>query len=443
MRVVAAGPFRLDRVDGGHARPEQAPTRAVTWFVVVALVAIVTTFGRVDLVPPEPVLLLVVAAALCAAELGRRRAPSLAWLASIGGAWAATSLPISQARVAAPVETGFVIWLGWAAVAGGCAVGTLWIARSWATRPGRRLDPIAVPVATILFGWLIIALLTTIVLVAAGERADPAFTWVDVATLPIATFSPFVAVLLALGVAADLRAAVERARNHADRPRAGTSWAENTWTLAAATIRELVPGQAAADEATLAAERTRLAGDLHATVLPGLRRAIAEAESGGDPDTLAQRLRAVDRDLERVMADRWPVVLDAFGLVAALEELAEQVEADDALHVEIDVERNGERPAVAIERAAWRVAQLAVDNAIRHAAATTITISVTVDPARVALAVADDGRGFDPARNASARPAGRGLADADRRAAAVGARVTVDARPGLGTRVAFDWPTRG
>src|SRR5205085_9476349 len=101
--------------------------------------------------------------------------------------------------------------------------------------------------------------------------------------------------------------------------------------------------QSAAKEASLAAERTRHAGDLHAVVLPTLRRAIADAEAGGDPDVLARQLRTVDLELERVMADRWPVVLEAFGLVAALEDLAEQVEAGGGPAVEPDVGRGGER----------------------------------------------------------------------------------------------------
>jgi signal transduction histidine kinase len=212
--------------------------------------------------------------------------------------------------------------------------------------------------------------------------------------------------------------------------------------VAVATLRELMPGQAAAAEATVAAERTLLAGDLHAVVLPGLRRAIAEAESGGDPDTLARHLRSIDLELERLMADRWPVVLEAFGLVAALEDLAERIEADSRLAVQIDVERAGERPPAAIERAAWRMAQIAIDNAVRHAAASLVSIVVSVDPDRLSLVVADDGRGFDPAAAGAVRAGARGLADATRRAGAIGATIRIDARPAGGTTVAFDWAAR-
>ena len=416
--------------------------RAAAWFTVAAASAILLTLSRPGFTPPNVVAVLVALAAFCVSALTVRRAPSLAWLAAIGGTYAAATLPIAQARIADPGTVGIGRWLEWAVIAGLSALTTLWIALCYATRPGRRLDPLAVPIAGGLFAWFGVALVTTIVAVAAGQRADPAFTWVDGATAPIATFSPFVVTLVGLGVVADIRAGARRARDQLAPNDAGQGRAETSWALAQATFRELLPGQAAAQEARLAAERTRLAGDLHATVLPELRRAIAEAEAGGDPDVLARQLRTVDLELERLMADRWPVVLEAFGLVAALEDLAERIEVDTALAVEIDVERAGERPPPAIERAAWRVAQLAIDNAARHAEASTVTVTVTVGPDRVVVTIADDGRGFDPAASGAVRAGARGLADAGRRAQAVGATIRIEPRSGGGTVVAFDWAAR-
>jgi signal transduction histidine kinase len=415
--------------------------RAISLFGATGAFAAVMTFSRPLLAPPNPIAILIGLAAFCAAALTRRRAPSLAWIAAIGGAFAATTLPITQARAADPAAVGLASWAGWAVAAGGCALLTLWIAMCYATRPDRRVDPIAVPIASGLVVWLAVAFATTLGAVAAGQPADPSFTWIDVATLPIAIFSPFVVILAALGIAADIRAGVERARERLG-PQAGAAGAEAAWTLAAATIRELVPGQTAADEASLAAERTRLAGDLHASVLPGLRRAIAEAEAGGDPDVLAGQLRVVDLELERLMANRWPVVLEAFGLVAALEDLAERIETDTGRAVQIDVDRIGDRPPPAIERTAWRIAELAIDNATRHAEASDITVRVAVERDRVSVAIADDGRGFDPTAPGSVRIGARGLADATRRAMAVGATIRIESRPGGGTTVGFDWVAR-
>jgi signal transduction histidine kinase len=146
------------------------------------------------------------------------------------------------------------------------------------------------------------------------------------------------------------------------------------------------------------------------------------------------------------MADRWPLVLETFGLVEALEELAERTEAEAGVQVGLeivgpDTDGRGGRPQPDIERTAWRIAQVALDNAVRHAAAKEITLTVSVSPERIKLTITDDGRGFTSATATDAvRSGSRGLADLARRAAAVGGSLAIDARQPSGTIVRFDWP---
>jgi signal transduction histidine kinase len=451
------------RVDAGNglARPVDAAGRTpaaieplplgfrlafVSAAVVVALAAIVLYLN-----PPTRVegflTALIAGGALCAGLLARRWAPSLAWLALIVAALVAASVPIAVSRAADPVATGLGTWLVIAARSSVAAILTVLIAALYATRTERRSTGRVTTLAMFLVAWLLVACLLVFVLVIAGARYDPAFTWVDVATWPTSAFIQFVLVLTAFGVATDLRAAALRADGRLAA--AGSPWRTDGAAMPVplrerlgATLRELVPGQAATEAAAMESERVRLAGDLHAVVLPALRRAIAEVEAGGPVEELAGRLRTVDLELERLMADRWPVVLEAFGLVEALEDLAERTEADGPVHVGLEVETATGRPRPEIERAAWRVAQLAVDNAVRHAAATEIAIVVRVAPDRVALSIADDGRGIDPAD--PIRASGRGLNDIARRAKAVGASVVIEAgtSTGSGTVIRFEWPSR-
>jgi signal transduction histidine kinase len=291
-----------------------------------------------------------------------------------------------------------------------------------------------------------------VLLVIAGTRADPDLTWVDVATRPTALFRLVVLLLAAFGVAGDIRAAAIRA----DARFAAAGYGANDHGRSRiqladrirSTLRELVPGEADAGAAAVDAERIRLAGDLHAVVLPSLRRAIAEVEAGGPAETLAERLHAVDLELERIMADRWPLVLETFGLVEALEDLAERTEAEAGVQVGLEIvgpeaDARGGRPRPDIERTAWRVAQVALDNAVRHAAAKEITLTVSVSAERIRLKIADDGRGFTSASATEAiRSGSRGLADLARRASAVGGSLTVEGRQPSGTIVHFDWPAK-
>jgi signal transduction histidine kinase len=442
---------RLERPSdaGAGTRAAAAPAasaRAVDLAVrrsgFLTLGSLLLLVGRPDPSSVDAVPWLLAAAGVCLGFLAIRRAPSLAWLAAIGASYVAAAPWFIRARSFRPADGELGVWLVLAVGASLWAVATLWTAARYAARPGRRLDPVALPVAIVFLGWTIVACATSVGVVLAGQRTpDPAFNWIDVATVPVSFFLPILIVVTGLGIGEDVRAARERARDRLAAARVGgVVPAERLWTLAIATGRELLPGQAAVEEAAQQAERARLAGDLHAAVLPTLRRAIAETEAGGDPEALARHLRTVDLELERLMADRWPVVLEALGLVAALEDLAERLEADGAPPIAIDVEGAAERPPAAVERAAWRFAQVTLDNAVRHADAAAITVAVRVDARRVRLAVRDDGRGFDS--TAAVRAGARGLADSTRRAGEVGASVRVGPGDPSGTTATFDWEAR-
>ncbi|HET9614135.1 MAG TPA: ATP-binding protein [Candidatus Limnocylindrales bacterium] len=452
------------RVDAGVPR-RIAGLRGLDAAVGLAVVLVLTGFmallgGPVD----EGVLMraLIGLAALLVAALARTRAPSVAWIAAVGASGCSATLWFDRARPLLVSDVGAVPWVAVAAVASVWAIATALLAASYATRPGVRLDPVAVPVASVIVGWLVVACLTTVGLVLGGQRApDPAFTWVDVATVPIGVFLPLLLVLLGLGVVADVRAAIARAdsalRGGSASSDGSPSVGISVWDLAVATARELLPGQASIAAEAREVERLRLAGDLHAAVLPALRRAIADAERGGAAETLAASLHAIDLELERLMADRWPVVLEAFGLVRAVEDLAERLEASGSPPISIDVDAEAEpdaradadaeltpgasagpsRPPIAVERAAWRYVEIVLDNAVRHARANAIAVHLHVAPRRVRIVVSDDGIG--PGVDQPSGRRGRGLADARRRAEAVGATVSIAHGGVAGTVARFEW----
>jgi signal transduction histidine kinase len=409
--------------------------------LVVGIALIITALARPA--RPEAALPLLAAAAfLCAALLVRRWAPSLAWLALVASALAAASVPLALSSGADPGALGTGVWLIVAGRSCVAAVATVGIAALYASRPERSPASWVPLFAALVVAWLIGACLLTIGLVLAGVPYDPAFTWVDVATWPNVVYIELVLLLTAVGALADLRAASDRAENRLNDGASSNERPRQPFDVRLrATLRELVPGQPAADAAAIEAERVRLAGDLHAVALPTLRRAIAEVEAGGPVETLAERLRTVDVELERLMADRWPVVLDAFGLVEALEELAERTEADGHVQVELDIQTVTGRPRPDVERTAYRFAQVALDNAVRHATASRIVVVVAEAIDRISLSVDDDGTGFDPAD--PIRAGARGLADLQRRAAQIGATVEIEARRLSGTTVRFEWRAPG
>jgi signal transduction histidine kinase len=96
----------------------------------------------------------------------------------------------------------------------------------------------------------------------------------------------------------------------------------------------------------------------------------------------------------------------------------------------------------------YRVAQEALHNAVKHAEASQVTVSLRTSPAlagqesddwqgQVILQISDDGRGFDPERT---EPEQLGLSIMRERAEEIGAVLEIESRPGQGTRIMLAWP---
>jgi signal transduction histidine kinase len=87
-----------------------------------------------------------------------------------------------------------------------------------------------------------------------------------------------------------------------------------------------------------------------------------------------------------------------------------------------------------VEAHLLRIGQEALSNALRHAEAATIEVELSFGPQTVELCVRDDGRSFDVEQVAEARH-GFGLVSMQERARSLGGHLTVESRPGQGTKI--------
>jgi signal transduction histidine kinase len=86
-----------------------------------------------------------------------------------------------------------------------------------------------------------------------------------------------------------------------------------------------------------------------------------------------------------------------------------------------------------VEEGLYRIAQEALNNALKHAQAGSIGVHLRQEGPTLTLEIADDGIGFDPA--AASERGGVGLPAMQERAVELGVRLTVDSAPGSGTRI--------
>jgi two-component system sensor histidine kinase DegS len=195
------------------------------------------------------------------------------------------------------------------------------------------------------------------------------------------------------------------------------------------------------------AERQRMAGDIHDGPAQVLANAIFQVEyldrMLGDGDREAQSEVAFLRDMLRsgldevrtLITDLRPPALEV-GLGMAITERAQQLEERHGIAVEVTVAGIDERLSQSARASVLRIVQEALQNARKHAAASRISIGLEEDT----LVIADNGRGFDLMRIASAASRNFGLQFMRERAELMGAHLQIESRQGEGTRILLRLP---
>lgn len=194
-------------------------------------------------------------------------------------------------------------------------------------------------------------------------------------------------------------------------------------------------------------ERQRLAREIHDTLAQGLAGIItqleAAAQATAEPrahrrhlDTAADLARESLDEARRSVRALAPVALDRRTLATALEELAARWEQRQGISVDHLLAPSPDL-SPELEVALLRVAQEALTNVAKHAAASRVQLTLATTAGMAALTVADDGRGFDVAADRD----GFGLVTMRRRTEDLGGDLRLSSGP-TGTTVRARFPLR-
>jgi signal transduction histidine kinase len=155
----------------------------------------------------------------------------------------------------------------------------------------------------------------------------------------------------------------------------------------------------------VAAERNRMARELHDTFAQGFAGISLHLESAGaliapEPETAEEHVRQAQMLARMSLAEARRSVHDlrsaddsSHDLPHALRELA-RILSTPALRIEVSV-RGDIRIPEPMSRALLRIAQESVSNAIKHSGASLIAIDLSAASGRIRLSVSDNGAGFD------------------------------------------------
>ena len=165
------------------------------------------------------------------------------------------------------------------------------------------------------------------------------------------------------------------------------------------------------------------------------------AELRAQSGRIAGLLHQAIREVRQVLADLRPPLLDDDGLAAAIDnEIRSRTSVTGGAAVRLDtaLEAGTCRWPSDVEYAAFMIAREAITNALQHAGAGLIHISLTGGEGSLRLNITDDGAGI-PLPVVRGRPGHLGIVGMRERAAAIGARFTVVNEPAGGTRVTLQW----
>jgi signal transduction histidine kinase len=214
----------------------------------------------------------------------------------------------------------------------------------------------------------------------------------------------------------------------------------------AETVAELAASRAQAAqlsrEAGVAAERERLAREIHDTLAQGFTSIVAlaqavQAESDSDPAAAARHvelIRTTARDNlaeARTMVTRLtPAALEEGTLSAALRRQAEGLAAETGIAVDVRIDDDLPQLGMATDVVLLRSAQEAMANVRRHAHASELRVRLQPDADGVRLSLSDNGIGLQPDH-----VDGFGLRGMRARLDQVGGTLTLSASEGGGVRV--------
>jgi signal transduction histidine kinase len=199
-------------------------------------------------------------------------------------------------------------------------------------------------------------------------------------------------------------------------------------------------------------ERTRLAREIHDTLLQGvtgislnLQAVLPEVRTS--PTTAISTLERIaemavhtSREARLAVWDLRPQPLSERELAKAVESVARLALGESSLRLQVSTTARARSVPAHAQGAVLRVVQEAVSNVVRHAAARRVRIRLSFRGACLCVKVADDGKGFAVKRDFRSYTGHWGLVGMRERAKQIGASFSVRSAPGQGTVVTLDVP---
>ena len=197
-------------------------------------------------------------------------------------------------------------------------------------------------------------------------------------------------------------------------------------------------------------ERKRIAGELHDSLGQNLliikNRALMGIESGAGTAALLEEISSLAgqtiNEVRGISYGLRPYQLDRLGLTKAILAVCRQVQDAARVQVEASIDNVDGLLPKDLEINLYRIVQEGLNNAVKHAGASRITVSIGRKEGGLGVQVSDDGSGFLSDQVEVRGGEGFGLSGIRERARILGGSASVQSAPGEGTRISAHVPLR-
>jgi two-component system CheB/CheR fusion protein len=196
-------------------------------------------------------------------------------------------------------------------------------------------------------------------------------------------------------------------------------------------------------------ERRRVSRELHDSLCQKLASLAFDVENLAvalpSPAATRTRLRKlreraikVSEEARHIAYELHPSVLDDLGLVVSLKALCDEFSKVEKIRVEFAAGKLPDLISQQVASGLYRIAQGSLQNVAKHAKAKHLLVALEVRDGALVLSLEDDGIGFVP--QAVKGKGGLGLVSIGERARIIGGVLSIDSRPGNGTRISVRVP---
>ncbi len=187
-------------------------------------------------------------------------------------------------------------------------------------------------------------------------------------------------------------------------------------------------------------EAGQLLASVHIALKQGARDLPASAREG--IYEVRKMLYQVEAQIRRLSHELRPTVLDDLGLLPAIEFLAQGISERTGIAISVEGKTDGRFP-VLIVTTLYRIVQEALNNVVKHAQATKVTISLQQEDEKVCCTVQDNGVGFQWTEALAKKgERGIGLIGMRERLSALCGQLEIKTAPGQGTQLRINIPLR-